>query len=144
MIGMKDNTSFRPDSPTERQPAKSFEDLVVWQKAHQLVLAIYRVTRGFPLDERFGLSSQLRRAASSITANIAEGFRRDSSRDKARILNIAEGSLAETHNFLILARDLGYIAADFGGDEVIQVGRLLNSYRQAIVRNIRRAGRTRR
>ena len=144
MIGMKDNTSFRPGVSVPRQPAKSFEDLVVWQKAHQLVLAIYRVTRGFPLDERFGLSSQLRRAASSITANIAEGFRRDSSRDKARILNIAEGSLAETHNFLILARDLGYIAADFGGDEVIQVGRLLNSYRQAIVRNIRRVGRTRR
>jgi four helix bundle protein len=138
---MKDNKTFRPGVPVQRQPAKSFEDLLVWQKAHQLVLAIYRVTRSFPIDERFGLASQLRRAASSITANIAEGFRRDSSRDKARILNIAEGSVAETHNFLILARDLGYIAADFGGDEVIEVGKLLNSYRQAIVKKTRRPGR---
>ncbi len=69
--------------------AKSFQDLVVWQKAHQFVLNIYRMSDGFPKQEMFGLTSQLRRAAVSIPANIAEGFRKKGNADKARFYNIA-------------------------------------------------------
>jgi four helix bundle protein len=91
-----------------RPPARSFQDLLVWQKAHTLVLAIYQLTAAFPKPETYGLSLQMRRAAVSIPANIAEGFRRRSKPEKARFLNMAEGSLEETRYFLILARDLGY------------------------------------
>src|SRR5215471_14143631 len=77
----------------QRPAAQSFRDLVVWQKAHQFVLAVYRLTESFPDREKFGLSHQLRRAAVSIPANIAEGFGKRSQAEKARFLNIAEGSL---------------------------------------------------
>ena len=76
-----------------RDPAKTFEDLIVWQKAHQFVLAVYRLTRTFPRSENYGLSSQFRRAAVSMAANIAEGFRKRGKADKLRFLNIAQGSL---------------------------------------------------
>lgn len=89
-------------------PAKSFEDLIVWQKAHAFVLATYRTTNTFPKNEIYGLTSQFRRAAVSIAANIAEGFRRRTSPDKVRFLNIAQGSAEECRYYLILARDLGY------------------------------------
>ena len=85
-----------------RTPAKTFQDLIVWQKAHGFVLQTYTVTRGFPKEEIYGLTSQFRRAAVSIPANIAEGFRKQSSVDKARILNISEGSLEECRYYLIL------------------------------------------
>ena len=78
-----------------RDPAKTFEDLVVWQKAHQFVLGFYRFSRLFPRSETYGLSSQFRRAAVSIAANIAEGFRKRGKADKLRFLNIAQGSLEE-------------------------------------------------
>lgn len=74
-------------------PARSFTDLKVWQKAHKLVLALYELSRDFPKTEVFGLTSQLRRAAVSVPANIAEGFRKQTRLDKARFLNTAEGSL---------------------------------------------------
>lgn len=74
-------------------PARSFADLIVWQKAHKLVLALYELSRDFPKTEVFGLTSQLRRAAVSVPANIAEGFRKQTRLDKARFLNTAEGSL---------------------------------------------------
>ncbi|MBI5772864.1 MAG: four helix bundle protein, partial [Verrucomicrobia bacterium] len=89
------------------QPARSFRDLVVWQKAHQFVLAIYRLTKGFPADERFGLTSQIRRAAVSVAANVSEGFAKRGKADKARFFNIAQGSLEEVHYYLILGNDLG-------------------------------------
>jgi four helix bundle protein len=89
-------------------PAKSFEQLIVWQKAHQLVLGIYRFTESFPRQEIYGLTSQLRRAAVSIPANIAEGFKKRSRADKARFLNIAQASLEECRYYLILAKDLNY------------------------------------
>lgn len=73
-----------------REPAKSFLDLIVWQKAHAFVLQAYAVTRSFPKEERYGLSAQFRHAAVSIPANIAEGFRKQSKQDKARFLNISE------------------------------------------------------
>src|SRR5260221_407604 len=91
-----------------RRPAQSFRDLLVWQKAHQLALAVYRYTNNFPRQETFGLSLQMRRAAVSIAANIAEGFAKRSRADKARFMNIAEGSLEESRYFLILAQDLNY------------------------------------
>ena len=79
----------------ERPAARSFRDLMVWQKAHEFVLAVYRLTDSFPDREKFGISHQMRRAAVSIPANIAEGFGKRSPADKARFLNIAEGSLEE-------------------------------------------------
>src|ERR1039457_5415891 len=91
-----------------RQPAGSFRDLLVWRKAHEFVLAVYALTAVFPKQETYGLSLQMRRAAVSIPANIAEGFRRRGKADKARFMNIAEGSVEECRYFLILAKDLGY------------------------------------
>ena len=88
--------------------AQCFQDLHVWQKAHQFVLDIYRMTRPFPDDERYGLVSQMRRAAVSVPANIAEGFKRLGQRDKIRFYNIAEASLEEVKYYIILSHDLGY------------------------------------
>lgn len=116
-----------------RAPAKSFEDLIVWQKAHEFVLRVYEVTAGFPKAEVYGLTSQFRRAAVSIPANIAEGFRKQTKADKARFLNIAEGSLEECRYYVILSRDLGYCSPDHLWTASNEVGRLLNSYRTAIL-----------
>ena len=89
-----------------------FEDLEVWRAAHELVLRTYKLTRSLPAEERFGLCSQMRRAAVSVPANIAEGFKRRRSGDKARFYNIASASLQELRYYLILCRDLDYIDAD--------------------------------
>ena len=89
---------------------ENFQGLEVWQRAHQLVLAVYRVTRDFPNDERYGLVSQMRRAAVSVAANIAEGFKRQGKADKVRFYNISEASLEELKYYFILSRDLEYIA----------------------------------
>ena len=91
-----------------KEPAKRFEDLIVWQKAHQWVLAIYRYSEKFPKQEVYGLTAQLRRAAISIPANIAEGFKKRGRADKARFMNIAQGSIEECRYYLILANDLDY------------------------------------
>ncbi len=91
-----------------REPAKTFEDLLVWQKAHLFVLAVYRLSGAFPKCEIYSLSSQFRSAAVSIAANIAEGFRRRSKAEKVRFLNIAQGSVEECRYYLILMNDLGY------------------------------------
>jgi len=88
----------------------SFRQLETWQEAHKLVLMVYRVTADFPPDERFGLVSQMRRAAASVPANIAEGFKRRGVQDKIRFYNVAEGSLEELKYFILLSHDLGYIA----------------------------------
>jgi four helix bundle protein len=90
---------------------QSFRDLKVWEKAHRLTLAVYGETAGFPPDERFGVTSQMRRAASSIAANIAEGSVRSSDPDFARFLYTAMGSASELEYFLLLANDLGYADA---------------------------------
>ena len=89
-----------------------FVDLNVWQRSHKFVLAIYQATADFPNDERFGLISQVRRSAVSVPTNIAEGSKRKSRKDYARLLNIAEGSLAETEYLLMLSKDLGYLEND--------------------------------
>jgi len=115
-------------------PAKSFRDLIVWQKSHQFVLAIYKISRSdFPREETYGLTSQFRRAAVSIAANIAEGFRKHSKADKARMLNISEGSLEECRYYLILAKDLEYMNDETLWELTEEIGRLLNAYRAAIL-----------
>ena len=115
-----------------RLPARCFQDLVVWQKAHQFVLGVYRLSKGFPREENYGLTSQFRRAAVSIAANIAEGFKKKGRLDKVRFMNVAQGSLEECRYYLILTRDLGY--ADplelFG--QLEEVSKLLSRYSAAI------------
>ncbi len=91
-----------------REKAKTFRDLIVWQKAHQFVISVYRTTEAFPNKEIYGLTSQFRRAAVSIPANLAEGFKKIGKLDKFRFMNIAQGSLEECRYYLILARDRGY------------------------------------
>ena len=88
---------------------RNYKDLQVWEKAHKLTMAVYRGTRNFPADERFGLTSQLRRAASSIPANLAEGCGRRSDGEMARFIQIAMGSGAELSYHLLLCRDLGIL-----------------------------------
>lgn len=117
----------------QRPPAKTFQDLVVWQKAHQFVLSAYRLSEDFPRKEVYGLTSQLRRAAVSIPANIAEGFRKRGRADKARFMNIAQGSLEECRYYLILARDLGYADSSVALTQVAEVSKLLESYCTAIL-----------
>lgn len=117
--------------------AQSFEDLLVWKKAHQYVLGIYRITREFPREEMFGLVNQMRRASASITTNIAEGFVRIGQKDKLHFYNISQGSLEETRNFVILSKDLGYISEEDKLnllDSASEVSRMLNAYRQGLIK----------
>jgi four helix bundle protein len=116
-----------------RQNARSFEDLIVWQKAHQFVLDVYRLTETFPRREIFGLSSQFRRAAVSIPANVAEGFKKRGKLDKVRFLNIAQGSLEECRYYLILSRDLGYGDVSAILERCEEVSRLLEKYATRII-----------
>ena len=116
-----------------RPPSKSFEDLLAWQKAHQFVLEVYRFTEKFPAKEVYGLTSQLRRAAVSIPANVAEGFRKKSKADKARFFNIAEGSADECRYYLILAHDLGYGDSNLLKQKLSEVSKLLNAYSNKIL-----------
>ncbi|TAN22075.1 MAG: four helix bundle protein [Acidobacteria bacterium] len=91
---------------------QDFRKLAVWRKAHLLAVEVYRASAGFPVSERFGLTNQMRRAAVSIAANIAEGCGRDSDPDMKRFLQIAMGSASELHSQLLLALDLGFIHPD--------------------------------
>ena len=117
----------------KRAPARTFEDLIVWQKAHAFVLGVYRLSSEFPREEIYGLTSQLRRAAVSIPANIAEGFKRRGRLDKARLLNVAEGSLEEARYYLRLAADLGYPVKPQPANDATEVGRLLGSYARTLL-----------
>ena len=114
-------------------PASSFEDLVVWKKAHQFVLMAYHLSKGFPRAETFGLTSQFRRAAVSIAANIAEGFKKRGKADKLRFFNIAQGSLEECRYYLILARDLEYGNVETLVPLLQEVSKLLESYSRVIL-----------
>ena len=117
-------------------PAKSFQDLIVWQKSHQLVLLVYQFSETFPKKEIFGLTSQLRRAIISVPANITEGFKKRGKPDKMRFLNIAQGSLEECKYYLILANDLNF------GDSVVllkkleEVSKLTEAYCKAILNSV--------
>ena len=114
-------------------PAAKFEDLIVWQKAHKFVLAVYCLSRTFPRSETYGLSSQFRRGAVSIAANIAEGFKKRGRADKLRFYNIAQGSLEESRYYIILARDLGYGDVSELSLLLEEVSKLLEAYSQAIL-----------
>jgi four helix bundle protein len=115
---------------------KDFQDLVVWQKSHGLTLQIYRLTKGFPRDELYGLSSQMRRAAVSIAANIAEGSgRRSGDIEFRRYLEISLGSATEVEYFLILSKDLAYISdEDFNlqSSHIQEIKKMLVSFIQKL------------
>ena len=119
--------------PPNRSPARSFRDLRVWQKAHEFVLAVYRYSESFPQGEKYGLAHQLRRAAVSIPANIAEGFGKRSRAEKARFLNIAEGSVEECRYYLILSQDLGYGSSESLTATLEETSKLLNAYVRTIL-----------
>ncbi len=108
-----------------------FENIVGWQKAHLLVLAIYRATDTYPKSELFSLTQQMRRAAVSVAANIAEGSRRRTEPDKIRFLSMAQGSLDEVRYYLLLSRDLGYLKTDLN-PLACEVSRLLTGYIQGV------------
>lgn len=112
--------------------ARRFRGLLVWRKAHEFVLAVCPLTAGFPKQETHGLSLQMR-AAVSIPANIAEGFRRRGKAEKARCMNIAQVSLEESRYYLILAQDLGYGDVDKLNSALEEVGRLLSTYATAVL-----------
>jgi four helix bundle protein len=112
-------------------PTRDFRRLDVWQKAHSLTLAVYRVSAKLPAQETYGLISQLRRSVASIAANIAEGCGRDTSADFARFLQIAMGSASELEYHLLLAKDLGFVdSRDFEEleTEAIRVKKMLSSF----------------
>ena len=117
----------------DRQPAQKFQDLVVWQKSHQLTLRVYRLTAAFPKHELYGLTSQMRRAAVSVAANIAEGFKKRGRPDKARVMNIAQSSLEELRYYFILSRDLEYLATSELSPDVDEVARLLGAYTRTLL-----------
>jgi four helix bundle protein len=96
----------------EKTKIRSFKDLFAWQKGHRLVLMIYEVTKIFPKDEQFGLVSQMRRCAVSITSNIAEGFSRKTYKDKSQFYSIALGSVTELQNQIQIAHDVGLITVE--------------------------------
>src|SRR5258708_28983468 len=117
----------------KRPFARPFEDLQAWQMAHGLALDIYRLTALFPKTETYGLAVQARRAAVSIPANIAEGFRKRGRADKVRFLNIAQGSLEETRYYLILARDLRYCDPTAAFERIASTSRLLDGYLKGVL-----------
>lgn len=115
--------------------ARDFRKVEAWQRAHALTLQMYRVTSGFPLDERFGLVSQTRRACASIATNVAEGCGRDSTKELARFIDIATGSASEVEYQLLLARDLGYLPEDEHENlatEGIRIRRMLLAFNKTL------------
>ena len=118
--------------------SNQFQNIVAWQKAHEFVLVVYKTTGAFPDSERFGLCSQFQRAAVSIAANIAEGYKKLSKSDKLRFFNISQGSLEECRYYCLLSRDLGYIDEDKFQELVqiiIETSYMLNTYIKGVVNN---------
>ena len=116
----------------------TFKNIKAWQRAHEFVVKIYKTTRFFPEFEKYGLAAQFQRAAVSIPANIAEGFRKLSKADKLRFMNIAQGSLEEFRYYIILSKDLEYInqnTYDTLNEHLEDTSRLLNSYCRGIINN---------
>lgn len=117
------------------EKARDFTDLIVWQKAHEFVLWVYEITENFPKSELYGLTTQFRRAAISIAANIAEGFAKKGKADKLRFYNIAEGSIHECKYYLILANDLGFLKINEKANLLEEIAKLLGSYIKSIKLN---------
>jgi len=113
----------------QKAKIKSFTNLTAWQKGHQLVVAIYKITNKFPKEEVYGLTNQIRRCAVSITSNIAEGFSRQSKKEKIQFYFTAKGSLTELQNQLLIAKDINYLKKekfDKIAQLTIEVAKLLN------------------
>lgn len=113
----------------------SFKDILAWQKAHEFVIKVYKTTKTFPEWERYGLCSQFQRAAVSIPANIAEGYKRLGTADKLHFMNIAPGSLEECRYYVLLTKDIGYInqhTYDVLNADIEEVSKLLNGYCKGI------------
>ena len=126
------------DDTTPMNNSKIFTDVKAWQKAHDFVLSFYQTKANFPEDERFALVSQFQRAAISIAANIAEGYKKLSKADKLRFFNIAQGSLEECRYYIILSRDLGYYNQDIANTlwtKIESTSTVLHAYCQAIINN---------
>ncbi|MBS4015249.1 MAG: four helix bundle protein [Candidatus Latescibacteria bacterium] len=118
----------------EIKKIQRFTDLVVWREGHKLILLIYKITKSFPSDEKFGLIDQMRRASVSITSNIAEGFSKVSSKEKYKFYNTAKSSMTELQNQLIIAKDVGYLTkASFDdiAQQSIKTNKLLNGLLKA-------------
>jgi len=112
---------------------QSFKDLLVWQEAHKLVIKIYKITKEFPQDERFGLTSQMRRAAVSVTSNIAEGFVRKSYKDKVHFYYMSKGSLSELQDQLLISKDVEYLQKNVYEDveqDIITVQKIISRFIQ--------------
>lgn len=117
---------------------RNFKELNVWKKSHQLTMEVYRITRVFPSDERYGLVTQLRRSAASVPANIAEGCGRNGDRDFSRFLSIAAGSASETEYHILLAYDLHFIEKNVYLEldrQINEIKRMLNRFIQQLTTN---------
>jgi len=117
----------------KKSKIKSFTDLNTWKKGHKLVLTIYKISEKFPNKEMFGLTSQMRRSAISITSNIAEGFSRNTNKDKCQFYSISQGSLTELQNQLLIARDIGYLKNDEFqkiAEQTIVINKLINGLKR--------------
>ncbi len=113
----------------ENEKIKSFTDLNTWKEAHKLVLMVYKITKDFPKEELFGLTTQLRRAVVSVTSNIAEGFSRNSYKEKLQFYSMALGSVTEVQNQILIAKDIGYISDEKFNEvdsKIITTSKLLN------------------
>lgn len=117
------------------EPAKSFTELIVWKKAHRFVLDVYAYSSGFPKEETYALTTQLTKAAVSIAANIAEGFKKKSNKDKIRFYNISHGLVEECRYYLILARDLNYGESTQLYELIEEVSKILDAYISEIDNN---------
>lgn len=121
---------------------RDFKKIQAWERAHRLTLRLYEITSAFPQEERYGLTSQIRRAAASIPANIAEGRGRNTQLELARFVHIASGSASELEYHLLLARDLGYIDTNIHTQLELAVGeikRMLYGFEKTIQSNARRS-----
>ena len=135
---MTNDTILKLYNSIKRLMNFGFQRVIAWQKAHDFVLSVYRITKLFPEDEKFGLTSQFRRAAVSIETNIAEGYKKISKADKLRFFNIAQGSLEECRDYIILSLDLNYISEQ-EYNELCSISeyssRMINSYCEGIINN---------
>ncbi len=117
------------------EKTKTFEELIVWQKTHCFVLLVYKITENFPRNEIYGLTSQFRRAAVSIAANIAEGYKKKDYKNKINFLNISHSSLEECRYSIILSKDLNYQHEEELVNLANETGKLLNAYSKSIITN---------
>lgn len=121
---------------------RDFRKILVWEKSHKLTLQLYKITTSFPKEELYGLTSQIRRAAGSIPANIAEGCGRNTQTELARFIHIASGSASELEYHLILAHDLGYIASSIYpelNESINEIKRMLNGFEKTIQFNAKKS-----